>query len=107
VPEDVLCLNKVDLLDEVSRSKLEARYPGAVTISAIHDAGALSSAIREALSRDRVRVRLLIPHAEYGESTDLYGKVEIHSREDTEEGLEMDVTMPKQLLARYLRFTTP
>ena len=106
VPEDILCLNKVDVLDGATRSKLEAAFPDAVLISAIEDASPLLGTIREVLARDRVRVRLLIPHAEYGQSTDLYGKAEIHSREDIEDGLIMDVTMPKRLLSRYLRFTT-
>jgi GTPase len=106
VPEDILVFNKADTLDGSARSRLEATYPDAVIMSARDDARPLLSAIREAMASGRVRVRLLIPHAEYGESTSLYGKAVIHDRRDTEVGLELDVTMPKRLLSRYSRFRT-
>jgi GTP-binding protein HflX len=104
VPEDILCLNKVDLLDGGARKKLETRYPGAVITSARRDARPLLRAVRRVLARRMVRVRLLIPHAEYGASAGLYGYTEIHSRTDGDGGLEVDVTMPKELLSRYSRF---
>lgn len=104
VPEDILCLNKVDLLDGAARKNVEARYPGAVITSARRDARPLLRAVRRVLARRMVRVRLLIPHAEYGASAGLYGHAEIHSRTDGDGGLELDVTMPKELLSRYSRF---
>jgi hypothetical protein len=53
-----------------------------------------------------VRMRLLIPHAEYGAVGRLYGRVEIHSREDTAEGLKLDVTLTKPQAQRYAHYRT-
>jgi hypothetical protein len=48
----------------------------------------------------------LIPHAEYGAVSGLYGKAEIHAREDTEEGLKLDVTLTKPQASRYAHYRT-
>src|SRR5919112_2073376 len=93
--EAVLCLNKADLLTEERSQELSASYPGAVTISAKLDPRPLLGAINDALARSRVRMRIFIPHAEYGAVSGLYGRAEIHERKDTAEGLELDVTLPK------------
>jgi GTPase len=102
--EAVLCLNKIDLLSGERRRELASSYPEAVLISARRDASPLLDAINQALATDRVRVRLLIPHAEYGAVGALYGKAEIHAREDTEEGLKLEVTLAKPLVNRYARY---
>lgn len=101
--EAVLCLNKIDLLSGERRRELASSYPEAVLISAMRDASPLLDAINQALATDRVRVRLLIPHAEYGAVGGLYGKAEIHAREDTEKGLKLEVTLAKPLVNRYAR----
>lgn len=102
--ETLLCLNKMDLVSSDRRRELEASYPGAIMISARVDASPLLDAVHEALSRDRVRMRVLIPHAEYAAVSDLYGRAEIHARDDTAEGIEMDVTLPKPRVGRYARY---
>jgi GTPase len=104
--ETVLCLNKLDLLSEERRRELASAYPRAVLISAKRDASPLLDAINAALASNRVRVRLLIPHAEYGAVGGLYGRAEIHAREDTEEGLELDVTLTKPQALRYAHYRT-
>jgi GTP-binding protein HflX len=104
--EVVLCLNKLDLLSEERCRELVSTYPDAVFISARQDGGPLLDAINEALASNRVRVRLLIPHAEYGAVDGLYGRAEIHAREDTEEGLKLDVTLAKPQVSRYARYRT-
>jgi hypothetical protein len=48
----------------------------------------------------------LIPHAEYGVVGELYGRAEIHAREDTEEGLKLDVTLTKPQASRYAHYRT-
>ena len=105
--ETVLCLNKVDLISEERRRRLAASYPGAVLISAKLDVGGLVDAVNEALAKSRVRMRLLIPHADYGVVSGLYGWAEIHDRRDTTEGLELDVTLPKPHVHRYAHYRTP
>jgi GTPase len=102
----VLCLNKIDLLSEKRRRELASTYPEALLISAKLDASPLLDAINTALASDRVRLRLLIPHAEYGAVGGLYGTAEIHAREDTEEGLKLDVTLTKAQARRYALYRT-
>jgi GTPase len=104
--EAVLCLNKIDLVSEEGRRALASSYPEAVWISARQDASPLLDAINAALASNRVRMRLLIPHAEYGAVGGLYGKAEIHAREDTEEGLRLDVTLTKPQASRYAHYRT-
>ena len=104
--EAVLCLNKTDLISEERKSKLAASYPGTVLMSARVDASPLLSAVYEALAQSRVRMRLLIPHAEYGAVSGLYGRAEIHAREDTAEGLKLDVTLSKPQAQRYAHYRT-
>ena len=104
--ESVLCLNKADLISEERGRRLAVSYPGAVLMSARLDASPLVDAVNEALARSRVRMRILIPHAEYGAVSGLYGKAEIHAREDTAEGLELDVTLPKPYVHRYAHYRT-
>ena len=104
--EVVLCLNKVDLISNERRRKLVASYPGAVLVSARVNASPLLGAVYEALAQSRVRMRLLIPHAEYGAVSGLYGRAEIHAREDTTEGLKLDVTLPKAQAQRYAHYRT-
>ena len=104
--ETMLCLNKVDLVSEERRRKLAALYPDAVLISAKLNPSPLLGAINEALARSRVRMRLLIPHAEYGAVSSLYGRAEIHARESTTEGLKLDVTLPEPQASRYAHYRT-
>lgn len=104
--EPVLCLNKTDLISEERRHELAVLYPAAVLISAMRNPSPLLDAINESLARSRVRMRLLIPHAEYGAVSGLYGRAEIHARENTPEGLELDVTLPKPQASRYAHYRT-
>ncbi len=104
--EVVLCLNKSDLISGERRRELANGYPGAVLMSARLDARPIREAIYEALARSRVRMRLLIPHAEYGLVRGLYGRAEIHARADTAEGLELDVTLTKPQARRYAHYRT-
>ena len=102
--EAVLCLNKIDLVSEERQRELASSYPEAVLVSARRDASPLLGAINAAFASNRVRVRLLIPHAEYGAVGGLYGRAEIHAREDTEEGLRLDVTLTKPQANRYAHY---
>ena len=104
--ESVLCLNKADLITEERGRRLAVSYPGAMVMSAKLDASPLVDAVNEALARSRVRMKILIPHAEYGAVSGLYGRAEIHAREDTAEGLELDVTLPKPYVHRYAHYRT-
>ena len=103
--ETILCLNKADVVPEDRRRALMVRYPEAVFMSAIRYAGPLLDAVNDRLARSRVRVRLLIPHAEHGLVSPLYEHAEIHERNDTAQGIEMDVTLAEPQARRYAHYT--
>ena len=102
--ETILCLNKTDVVSEDRRRELALSYPGSVLMSAIRDAAPLIDAVNDRLARSRVRVRLLIPHAEHGLVSPLYGRAEIHERNDTAHGIEMDVTLAEPQARRYANY---
>ena len=97
----ILCLNKMDLVPEGRAKELARLYPEAVKISALSDAGPLLDAVYEAISEDRERMEVLIPHDDYGAASRLYGLADIHARRTTDEGLWMDVSLPRAASARY------
>lgn len=99
--EYVLCLNKVDLVEAGTLERLKERYPEAVFISAHRRAWALVDAIHREISRSRWRVRLLIPHAEYGTVGKLYETAEIHASNSVDAGVILDVSLPTRSAPRY------
>ena len=100
----LLCLNKIDLLDEHEMAVLDREYPEAVKISAARSVAPLAKAIRQRISGGFERTEILIPHEEYGKAARLYGSAEIHAEKSTEEGVWMDVTLSKQDLPKYDRY---
>ncbi len=46
-------------------------------------------------------MEVLIPHAEYAAASRLYGLAEIHAHHSTEDGLWMDVSIPRSASAKY------
>jgi GTP-binding protein HflX len=97
----ILCLNKMDQVPAGREAALRREYPEAVTISALEGCEALLEEIYGAISSERERMRVLIPHAEYAVASRLYGTAEIHAQENTEAGLWMDVSLPPSATARY------
>lgn len=100
----LLCLNKTDLLDETELEELKREYPEAVKISAVDSVAPLARAIRREISGGFERAEILIPHDEYGKAARLYGSAEIHAERSTEDGVWMDVTLPKRELPKYDRY---
>ena len=100
----ILCLNKMDLVPEGRARELARLYPDAVTISARTDAGPLLDAIYAQISEGRERLQVLIPHEDYGAASRLYGLADIHARRATEEGLWMDVSLPRAASAKYAAY---
>ena len=101
----ILCLNKTDLIDEEGIRQLGAEYPDAVLISALQDCEALLERIYTSISVQRQRMSLLIPHSDYAAASRLYGLAEIHTRENTTEGVHMDVSLPDSVAFRYAPYT--
>jgi GTPase len=102
---NIVCLNKTDLIDEDAVRELRAEYPDAVMISAIHDCEDLLERIYASISSQRQRMSLLIPHSDYAAASHLYGLAEIHTRENTPEGVRMDVSVPRSATFRYAPYT--
>lgn len=103
---DILCLNKMDLVDPKIAKELAAKYPGAVFMSALKGVETLLDSIHREISSGRERIQVLIPHAEYAVASRLYGLAEIHARKSTDVGLWMDVSLPISAGARYSRYRT-
>jgi GTPase len=102
----ILCLNKVDLLEEERRGELGRDFPGAVPISALDSCEPLLQKIYAAIASERERMSVLIPHAEYAAASHLYGLAEIHAQENTPAGLWMDVSLPRFASSRYAPYRT-
>ena len=100
----ILCLNKADLLTTEDHLSLSGKYPSAVLISAAKSTAELLDAIHRSISSDRERVQILIPHKDYGKASHLYGNAEIHDTKDTEEGLWMDVSLPRSTRGQYASY---
>jgi GTP-binding protein HflX len=103
----ILCLNKVDLLEEERIQELRREFPSAVMISALSGCQALQGEIYHAIASGRERMTVLIPHAEYSAASHLYGLAEIHAQENTPTGLWMDVSLPRSASSRYASYKTP
>jgi GTP-binding protein HflX len=97
----ILCLNKMDLIDDEGIQELRAEYPDAVMTSALQSCGDLLDHIYASISAQRQRMSLLIPHSDYAAASHLYGLAEIHTRENTPEGVRMDVSLPNSAAFRY------
>src|SRR5919112_3694950 len=102
----ILCLNKIDLLDEESRRKLRGQFPDAVMLSALAGCEDLLAEIYANIASERTRMALLIPHSEYAAVAHLYGLAEIHRQENTPAGVRMDVSLPRSATARYAPYNT-
>jgi GTPase len=103
----ILCLNKMDLLMEERIRELRARYPDAVMISALYGCDNLVERIYASIASKRQRMVLLIPHSDYAAASHLYGLAEIHARQNTHEGVLMDVSLPSSAAPPYTRYRTP
>jgi len=97
----VMCINKMDLVTEERAAELRRDHPHAVMISAIEDCELLVEEIYRAIASMRERMRVFIPHAEYAAASRLYGLAEIHSQENTDSGLWMDISLPRSASGRY------
>ena len=97
----VLCLNKMDLVSEKRTRELEREFPDAVKISALAGCEPLLQEIYRRVADQRERMQVLIPHAEYGAASRLYGLAEIHAQRNTTTGLWLDVSLPRSASAKY------
>ena len=103
----ILCLNKLDLLDEQRIRGLRAEFPDAIVISALRGVGGLLEEVYARIASRRKRMTLLIPHSDYAAASRLYGLAEIYARENTPQGVLMRVSLPRFAAPRYAPYRTP
>jgi GTP-binding protein HflX len=106
IPVEVV-LNKVDLLDELARSRVGHSFPRSLQVSAGtgEGLGALKSRIAELFSDRFEDVRLLVPYAEGRALADLYDLgAPIAERRDRADGVHVRARLPRAEVARFARF---
>jgi GTPase len=99
-----LVLNKIDVVDPLTRRRLANRFPGAPQVSALTHEGLpeLRARLADRFSERFELVRLLVPHGEGGKLAELYALgTPIDEREDTEEGVFIRARLPRRELSRF------
>jgi GTPase len=87
IPE-VLALNKVDLLSEVERARVQRRFPEGVPVSALEGEGLeeVLQRVAEVLPQPPVEVRLVVPYERQDLVARLYREAEVLSAEPGDDG---------------------
>ena len=102
-----LVLNKIDMVDSLTRRRLENRFPGALQISAVTGEGLdrLRARIAECFVNRFEVVELLVPYDEGGRLAELYALgPPIELREDRPEGVFIRARLPEHELRRFAPF---
>jgi GTP-binding protein HflX len=103
----VLCLNKVDGLDEDRRRELSFRHPDVVQVSALTGEGLeeLGAALEQRFEETLRPVELLLPYSEGGRLSELHDLAGTAlEREDTAEGVRVRARLPVGAIARFRDF---
>jgi len=102
-----LVINKVDAVDPLRRRRLANRFPEAVQVSALTDAGldGLRARIAERFADRFEPVRLLLPYNEGAKLAELYALgAPIESREDHADGVLVHARLPHREIRRFARY---
>ena len=102
-----LVINKVDAVDPLRRRRLANRFPEAVQVSALTDAGldGLRARIAERFADRFEPVRLLLPYNEGAKLAELYALgAPIESREDHADGVLVHARLPQREIRRFARY---
>ncbi len=104
----LLVMNKVDLLDEPARTRLEAREPDAAFVSALTAAGLgdLLERVSAFFERSLVPVRLLVPYDQGAVIDRLHGVATDIRQESTPEGTIIRARLPHREANRYAALRT-
>jgi GTP-binding protein HflX len=102
----LLVLNKADLVDEERRRELGFRHPEALVVSALTGEGLdeLRDRIGAAFEATLQPLDLLVPYAESAQLSELHDVAGDLHREDTPEGVRVQVLLPATVAARFERF---
>jgi GTPase len=102
----ILVLNKADLLDEDRRHELAFRHPEAVLVSAVTGEGldALGDRVATEFERTLRDVELLVPFSDGATLSELHDVAGDLEREDTAEGVRVNVRLPAVMADRFGRY---
>ncbi|MBA2124073.1 GTPase HflX [bacterium Unc6] len=101
----LLCLNKVDLLDTPARIKrLKDLYPQSVVISALHGngIGIMLEKIEQMLSKYFQRIKITIPRERQDLLSLAYSEGNVYSRQDLQEGVYLDIIVSSAIADKFL-----
>jgi GTPase len=106
IPE-VLALNKVDLLSEVGRARVQRRFPDGVQVSASTGEGLedLLAAVDAALPAPPVEVELLVPYDRQDVVARLYREADVLAAEPEDEGTHVQARVDERQLRWVEDFT--
>jgi GTP-binding protein HflX len=102
-----LVLNKVDAVDEVGRTRLANRFPGAIHVSARTGEGldTLRARIAERFADRYELVELLVPYEQGGKLAELYALgPPIEERADRPDGVLIRARLPQREVRRFAAF---
>ncbi len=102
----LLVLNKADAIDDERRRELSFRHPDAVLVSALTGEGLdeLRAAVAADFERALVDVELHVPYSEGGILSELHEVAGDLDRKDTDDGVQVNVRLPRVIAERYSRF---
>jgi GTPase len=100
VPE-LLVLNKVDLLSEVDRARIDRRFPDAVAVAALtgEGIGPLLETLQSAIPSPPVEVELLVPYRRQEVVSRVYRDAEVLAAESREDGTRLRARVRDDQLA--------
>jgi GTPase len=106
IPE-VLALNKVDLLSEVGRARVQRRFPGGVPVSALRGEGLdeLLARVEDALPAPPVDVELLVPYDRQDVVARLYREGEVLSADPGPDGTHVRARVREEQVPWVGEFT--
>lgn len=102
----ILVFNKIDLISEIERKRLQKVYPGSVEVSAAQGIGLdeVRRAIDENMRKGLVRMHLMVPYTRGDIIQRLYSLCLIVSETHTPEGTEVVADIPESNTEDYAQF---
>ena len=102
----LLVMGKIDCLDEAGRAELRHRHPDAIQLSALTGEGLheLTDVIEQEFARRLQAVELLIPYNDGARLAELHAIAGDLVREDTPEGVRVNVRLPAAVVERFSQF---
>ncbi len=106
---ELLVVNKVDSVDQTTRTRLSRLYPEAIAISALEGDGIdqLLVAVDETLRSQLTEVVLVIPYDRGDVLAAVHREGEVIKEEHLAEGTRIHARLPQPRLAGFETFTTP